>query len=315
MENKFKYSLDNKRYHTWNYHLQQKFGCKVFKVALNGGFTCPNLDGTKGRGGCIYCLSGSGEFAGNPAHDILTQFEEIKAKMHLKWPEAKYIPYFQANTNTYAPASVLREKFEPVLSQPNVVGISIATRADCLADDALEYLSELNERTYLIVELGLQTIHDKTGELINRCHTYADFLEGYRKLKERDINVCVHLIDGLPLETRDMMIESAKAVAALKPHCVKLHLLHVLKGTRLAEMYERGEFRTLTMEEYVETVVDQLELFSAETVIQRITGDGGWNTLLAPRWSLKKFVVMNEIDKLMVRRDTYQGCRFIHNSV
>ncbi|MBR0027368.1 MAG: TIGR01212 family radical SAM protein, partial [Clostridia bacterium] len=152
-------------------------------------------------------------------------------------------------------------------------------------------------------------------ELINRCHTYADFLEGYRKLKERNINVCVHLIDGLPFETRDMMIESAKAVAALKPHCVKLHLLHVLKGTRLAEMYERGEFRTLTMEEYVETVVDQLELFSAETVIQRITGDGGWNTLLAPRWSLKKFVVMNEIDKLMVRRDTYQGCRFIHNSV
>lgn len=315
MENKFKYSLDNKRYHTWNYHLQQKFGCKVFKVALNGGFTCPNLDGTKGRGGCIYCLSGSGEFAGNPAHDVLTQFEEIKAKMHQKWPEAKYIPYFQANTNTYAPAEILRERFEPVLGQPNVVGISIATRADCLADDALEYLSELNERTYLIVELGLQTIYDKTGELINRCHTYADFLEGYRKLKERDINVCVHLIDGLPLETRDMMIESAKAVAALKPHCVKLHLLHVLKGTRLAEMYERGEFRTLTMEEYVETVVDQLELFSAETVIQRITGDGGWNTLLAPRWSLKKFVVMNEIDKLMVRRDTYQGCRFIHNSV
>ena len=315
MENKFKYSLDNKRYHTWNYHLQQKFGCKVFKVALNGGFTCPNLDGTKGRGGCIYCLSGSGEFAGNPAHDVLTQFGEIKAKMHQKWPEAKYIPYFQANTNTYAPTEILRERFEPVLGQPNVVGLSIATRADCLADDVLEYLSELNERTYLIVELGLQTIHDKTGELINRCHTYADFLEGYRKLKERDINVCVHLIDGLPFETRDMIIESAKAVAALKPHCVKLHLLHVLKGTRLAEMYERGEFRTLTMEEYVETVVDQLELFSAETVIQRITGDGGWNTLLAPRWSLKKFVVMNEIDKLMVRRDTYQGCRFIHNSV
>lgn len=315
MENKFKYSLDNKRYHTWNYHLHEKFGCKVFKVALNGGFTCPNLDGTKGRGGCIYCLSGSGDFAGDPAHDILTQFEEIKAKMHLKWSEAKYIPYFQANTNTYAPAAVLRKRFEPVLSQPNVVGISIATRADCLAEDVLEYLSELNERTYLIVELGLQTIHDKTGELINRCHTYADFLEGYNKLKERNINVCVHLIDGLPFETREMMLESAKAVAALKPHCVKLHLLHVLKGTRLAEMYERGEFRTLTMGEYVETVVDQLELFSEETVIQRVTGDGGWSTLIAPKWSLKKFVVMNEIDKLMVRRDTYQGCRFIHNSV
>lgn len=312
MENKFKYSLDNKRYHTWNYHLNSKFGCKVFKVALNGGFTCPNIDGTKGKGGCIYCLSGSGDFAGNPAHEILTQFEEVKAKMHEKWSEAKYIPYFQAHTNTYAPASVLRERFEGVLAQENVVGISIATRADCLGDDVLEYLSELNERTYLIVELGLQTIHDKTGELINRCHSYADFLKGYNELKNRGINVCVHLIDGLPFETKEMMIESAKAVAAMSPHSVKLHLLHVLKGTRLAEMYQRREFDVMSMEDYVETVVDQLELFSEETIIQRITGDGGWNTLIAPEWSLKKFVVMNEIDKLMVKRDTYQGAKNIH---
>lgn len=312
MENKFKYSLDNKRYHTWNYHLNRKFGCKVFKVALNGGFTCPNIDGTKGKGGCIYCLSGSGDFAGNPAHAILTQFEEVKARMHEKWSEAKYIPYFQAHTNTYAPASVLRERFEGVLAQENVVGISIATRADCLGDDVLEYLSELNERTYLIVELGLQTIYDKTGELINRCHTYADFLKGYDELKKRGINICVHLIDGLPFETKEMMIESAKAVAAMEPHSVKLHLLHVLKGTRLAEMYLRGEFEVMSMEDYVETVVDQLELFDEETIIQRVTGDGGWNTLIAPEWSLKKFVVMNEIDKLMAARDTYQGAKNIH---
>lgn len=312
MENKFKYSLDNKRYHTWNYHLNRKFGCKVFKVALNGGFTCPNIDGTKGKGGCIYCLSGSGDFAGNPAHEILTQFEEVKARMHEKWSEAKYIPYFQAHTNTYAPASVLRERFEGVLAQENVVGISIATRADCLGDDVLEYLSELNERTYLIVELGLQTIYDKTGELINRCHTYADFLKGYDELKKRGINICVHLIDGLPFETKEMMIESAKAVAAMEPHSVKLHLLHVLKGTRLAEMYLRGEFEVMSMEDYVETVVDQLELFDEETIIQRVTGDGGWNTLIAPEWSLKKFVVMNEIDKLMAARDTYQGAKNIH---
>lgn len=312
MENKFKYSLDNKRYHTWNYHLNRKFGCKVFKVALNGGFTCPNIDGTKGKGGCIYCLSGSGDFAGNPAHEILTQFEEVKARMHEKWSEAKYIPYFQAHTNTYAPAGVLRERFEGVLAQENVVGISIATRADCLGDDVLEYLSELNERTYLIVELGLQTIYDKTGELINRCHTYADFLKGYDELKKRGINICVHLIDGLPFETKEMMIESAKAVAAMEPHSVKLHLLHVLKGTRLAEMYLRGEFEVMSMEDYVETVVDQLELFDEETIIQRVTGDGGWNTLIAPEWSLKKFVVMNEIDKLMAARDTYQGAKNIH---
>ncbi len=309
MENKFKYSNDNKRYHTWNYHLHQKFGCKVFKVALNGGFTCPNIDGSKGTGGCIYCSGGSGDFAGDPAHSILMQFDEVKERMHKKWREAKYIPYFQAHTNTYAPAFVLRERFEGVLNQENVVGISIATRADCLEDDVLEYLSELNERTYLIVELGLQTIFDETGEKINRCHTYADFLEGYGKLRERGINVCVHLIDGLPGETTEMMLQSAREVARLKPHCVKLHLMHVLKGTRLADMYEKGEFSLMTLEEYVETIVNQLEVFPAETVIQRLTGDGGRDSLIGPLWSLKKFVVLNEIDKLMIKHDTYQGAK------
>ncbi|MCC8161449.1 MAG: TIGR01212 family radical SAM protein [Oscillospiraceae bacterium] len=311
MENRFKYSEDNKRYHTWNYHLHRKFGCKVFKVALNGGFTCPNIDGTKGTGGCIYCSSsGSGDFAGDISHGILTQFDEVKERMHNKWKEAKYIPYFQAHTNTYAPARILRERFEPVLAQENVVGISIATRADCLKDDALEYLSELNERTYLIVELGLQSIFDETGKKINRCHTYAEFLEGYNKLKSRGINVCVHLINGLPGETKEMMEESAREVARLRPHCVKLHLLHVLKNTRLADMYENGEFELMTRDDYVETIVSQLELFHEETVIQRLTGDGGRDSLIGPMWSLKKFVVLNEIDKLMLRRDTYQGARY-----
>lgn len=309
MENKFKYSLDNKRYHTWNYHLQQKFGCKVFKVALNGGFTCPNIDGTKGTGGCIYCSGGSGDFAGNPAHSILTQFDEVRERMHKKWREAKYIPYFQANTNTYAPAEVLRERFEGVLACENVVGISIATRADCLEDDVLDYLSELNERTYLITELGLQTIFDETGRKINRCHSYADFLEGYNKLRERNINVCVHLIDGLPNETEEMMIESARAVGRLRPHCIKLHLLHVLKNTRLADMYACGEFELMTREAYVRTIVNQLEVIPEETIIQRLTGDGGRSSLIGPEWSLKKFVVLNEIDKLMVRLDTYQGAK------
>lgn len=309
MENKFKYSFDNKRYHTWNYHLQQKFGCKVFKVALNGGFTCPNIDGTKGTGGCIYCSGGSGDFAGNPAHSILTQFDEVRERMHKKWREAKYIPYFQANTNTYAPAEVLRERFEGVLACENVVGISIATRADCLEDDVLDYLSEINERTYLITELGLQTIFDETGRKINRCHSYADFLEGYNKLRERNINVCVHLIDGLPNETEEMMIESARAVGRLRPHCIKLHLLHVLKNTRLADMYACGEFELMTREAYVRTIVNQLEVIPEETIIQRLTGDGGRSSLIGPEWSLKKFVVLNEIDKLMVRLDTYQGAK------
>ena len=238
----------------------------MFKVALNGGFTCPNIDGSKGVGGCIYCSGGSGDFAGDPSHNILTQFNEVRERMHKKWSNAKYIPYFQAHTNTYAPAEVLRERFECALAQDNVVGLSIATRADCLEDDVMEYLSELNERTYLIVELGLQTIYDKTGELINRCHTYADFLEGYEKLRKLGINICVHLIDGLPGETKEMMLDSARAVAALNPHCVKLHLLHVLKNTRLAEMYEKGEFELMTLEAYVDTIVSQLELFPEETI-------------------------------------------------
>lgn len=310
MENKFKYTLDNKRYHTWNYYLNQKFGEKVFKVALNGGFTCPNIDGSKGFGGCTYCLSGSGDFAGNPEHSVLEQFEEVKERMHKKWPKAKYIPYFQANTNTYAPVSVLKEKFEPVLAQDGVVGLSIATRADCLGEDVLSYLEELSKRTYLMVELGLQTIFDETGERINRCHSFDEFLKGYNELKKRGINTCIHLILGLPGETTEMMIESAKCVAELEPTCVKLHLLHILKGTKIAKEYENGEFETLTLEEYVNTIVDCLEYFSEETVIQRLTGDGGRDTLIAPLWSLKKFVVLNEIDKEMVRRNTYQGIKF-----
>lgn len=308
---KFKYSDDNKRYHTWNYHLRHKFGDKVMKVALNAGFTCPNIDGTKGYGGCTYCSdTGSGDFAGDPTHSIIMQFEEVRERMHKKWKEAKYIPYFQAHTNTYAPADVLRERFEAVLRQPNVVGISIATRADCLGDDVLEYLEELNRRTYLIVELGLQTIFDETGEKINRCHTYAEFLEGYKKLQERNINVCVHLIDGLPGETKEMMVESAKAVASLRPHCVKLHLLHILKGTKMAKEFENGDIIPLTLEEYVDIIISQLEVLPPETVIQRLTGDGGRDMLLAPLWSLKKFVVLNEIDKEMIRRDTCQGKKY-----
>lgn len=309
--NSFLYSDDNKRYHTWNYHLRHKFGCKVMKISLNAGFTCPNIDGTKGYGGCIYCSeSGSGDFAGDPADTIMQQFEDVRIRMHKKWHEGKYMPYFQAHTNTYAPASVLRNRFECVLRQPDVVGISIATRADCLNDDVVEYLCELHKRTYLVVELGLQSVFDETGERINRCHTYKEFLEGYNKLKSHGINICVHLIDGLPGETPEMMIESARQVGELKPHCVKLHLLHILKGTVLAKQYEKGEVIPLTKDEYVDIIVRQLEVIPPEVVIQRLTGDGARDALIAPLWSLKKFEVLNAIDKLMAERNTYQGEKY-----
>ncbi len=308
MENPFPYSDDNKRYHTWNYHLRHKFGGKVCKIPLNAGFTCPNIDGTKGFGGCIYCSSsGSGDFAGDPNHNIVRQFDEVRENMQKKWPQALYIPYFQAHTNTYAPAEILREKFEPVLARKGVVGLSIATRADALEADVLEYLEELNERVYLIVELGLQSVFDQTGERINRCHTFEEFLEGYQKLTARSIPVCVHLIDGLPGENKEMMLESARQVGLLYPHCVKIHLLHILKDTVIASQYAQGKVPILTLEAYVDIVIRQLELLPPETIIQRLTGDGGRDSLIAPLWSLKKFVVLNEIDKEMVRRNTYQG--------
>lgn len=305
---KFLYSDDNKRYHTWNYHLRNKFGCKVMKIALNAGFTCPNIDGTKGYGGCTYCSElGSGEFAGNADDSIIMQFESVRQNMHKKWRDGKYMPYFQAHTNTYAPVEILKSRFESVLRQSGVVGISVATRADCLPDDVVDYISELNERTYLIVELGLQSVFDQTGQRINRCHTFSEFIDGYNKLKERGINICIHLIDGLPGETQDMMIESAYRVGQLRPHCVKLHLLHILKDTVMEKQYLRGDIVPLTKEEYVDTIVRQLEVIPPEVVIQRLTGDGARDSLIAPLWSLKKFEVLNAIDKLMLDRDTYQG--------
>lgn len=308
---KFIYSDDNKRYHTWNYHLRHKFGSKVIKIALNGGFTCPNIDGKKGYGGCTYCSAyGSGDFAGNEGDGILNQFEAGKDLVRKKWPEGKYMPYFQAHTNTYAPVEVLRERFEGVLAEPDVVGISIATRADCLSDDVVEYLCELHKRTYLIVELGLQSIYNETGERINRCHTYEEFLAGYMKLKGRGINICVHLIDGLPEETSEMMVESAREVGKLRPHCIKLHLLHIIENTVMAKEYKEGKVVPLGKDDYVDIIVRQLEVLPPEVVVQRLTGDGAKATLLAPWWSTNKFDVLNSIDKLMVERDTYQGKYF-----
>lgn len=305
----FKYSDGTKRYHALDYYFKKKYGSKVFKVSLNAGFTCPNIDGSKGVGGCTYCsASGSGDFAGNPKKSLDEQFESIVALMHKKWKNAfLYMPYFQAHTNTYAPVDTLKNCFEPFLKKQNVVGLDIATRSDALSGEVLDYLSDLNKRCDLIIELGLQSVFDETGRRINRCMSYDEFLEGYYELKSRGIKVCVHLINGLPGENSEMMLESARKTAQLKPDFVKLHLLHVLKGTRLAKEYASGEFETLSMEEYVDIIVRQLELFSPETVIARLTGDGPRTELIAPLWSLKKFEVLNEIDRKMKELDTFQG--------
>jgi len=309
--NGFKYSIENKRYHTWNYYLRQRYNNKVFKVSINAGFTCPNIDGSISRGGCTYCSKeGSGDFAGNPKDDLITQFESMKAMMEKKWPKAKYIGYFQAFTNTYAPVEVLREKYEVILEQDDVVGLSISTRPDCIGEDVLEYLAELNERTDLWVELGLQTIHDRISKKINRGHDYQAFLECVSRLRERNINVVVHIIDGLPGENHDMMLETARAISKLDIQGVKIHLLHVIKGTVMARQYEAGEFDLMTKEDYVQTVCDQLEILPQDIVIHRLTGDGKKEDLIGPLWSLKKWEVLNAIDDELKKRNSWQGKYF-----
>lgn len=305
-------SHTNKRYNMHSAYLKNRFGKKVIKIGLNGGFTCPNIDGTKGTGGCIYCSAkGSGDFGGDPCRSISEQFDEGKKKLIGKWgSNLLYIPYFQANTNTYAPLDKLKKLYGEALAQENTVGLAVSTRPDCISEETADYLAELSRETYLTVELGLQTIHDNTAQLINRCHTYADFLRGYEMLEKRGINVCVHIINGLPFETREMMLDTAKTLGQLRPHAVKIHLLHIIRGTALAEMFECGEFEEMAMESYIETVCDQLELLHREALIERLTGDGDRETLIAPLWSRDKKSVLNGIDKEMRRRNSVQGCKY-----
>lgn len=312
--NPFKYSDSNKRYHSYDYFLRQKFGTKCAKLPIDAGFTCPNRDGTRGVGGCMYCSDrGSGDFCSDSSTPIKEQLEAAYETMSKKWDSPRGIAYFQAFTNTYAPCFVLREKYEAALEFPQTVGISIATRADCLADDVCEYLAELAERTFLTVELGLQSVHDVTAKRINRGHTFSEFLDGYGKLRRSSdkISIGIHLINGLPGETSEMMLESARTLAALRPDQFKLHLLHVIDGTPLADMYRNGEFECMTLDEYADIVVRQLEVMPPETVIGRLTGDGMADKLIAPGWSRKKLVVMNTVDKLMYSRDTWQGKLFV----
>ncbi|CED94353.1 MULTISPECIES: TIGR01212 family radical SAM protein [Romboutsia] len=308
---KFKYAFDNKRYHTWNYYLRNTFGEKVFKVSINAGFTCPNIDGKVSFGGCTYCSKeGSGDFAGNPKDNLIKQFDDITQMMHKKWPNAKYIGYFQAFTNTYAPVDILKEKYETILSLDNVIGLSISTRPDCLEDDVVEYLSELNERTNLWVELGLQTIHDSTSKLINRGHDYNEFLKGLEKLKAKNIKVIVHIINGLPGEDYNMMMETAKAVANMGVDGIKIHLLHVIKDTPMEKMLQNGMLTLMNQEEYINLVCDQLEILPETMIVHRLTGDGKRDELVGPLWSLKKWEVLNAIDDELKKRNSYQGIKY-----
>lgn len=304
----FKYTLDNKRYHTLNYFYKNKFGIKVFKVSLNGGFSCPNLDGTVGFGGCIYCSkTGSGEFGGDREKSLTEQFYEMKDVVNKKHIPCKYIGYFQARTNTYADVSILKMKYEEVLAIPDVIGLNIATRCDAISDECLDYLTELNKRTFLTIELGLQTIHEKTSKLINRCHTLKQFDIMVKKLRERHINVVVHIINGLPFETEKMMLDTIRYINTLDVQGIKIHMLHIIKDTGMANLYLKEKFHVLSKEEYINIVIKQLEILDPKIVVNRITSDPDKDTLLEPVWLTEKCQLLNDIDKEMKKRNTYQG--------
>lgn len=308
--NKFTNSNTNKRYYTLDYFYKKKFDNKVCKISLNAGFTCPNIDGTLSKNGCIYCSkSGSGEYGGNPKYDLKKQFNDVKKIMDRKWPNSKYIAYFQARSNTYAPIEILKEKYEEALSFENVVGLSIATRPDCITDECLEYLSTLNKKTFLNIELGLQTIHEETSKIINRCHDLKCFENTLKKLQEKNIFTTVHIINGLPNETKEMMIETVKYLNNLKIDGIKIHMLSVLKNTPLEKYFQIKPFHILTKDEYVDIVINQLECLNENIVIQRLTGDPMKEELITPLWTTKKIDVLNSIDKEMVKRNTYQGIK------
>lgn len=301
-----------KRYTTWNQHLRETFGEKVFKVSLDGGFNCPNRDGTVAHGGCTFCsASGSGDFAQPRILPLPLQLNLGIQQMHKKWPHVhKYIAYFQNFTNTHAPVDVLRFRFEQVVNEPGVVGIMIATRPDCLPPETVEYLAELNQRYYMWVELGLQTVHDQTSQLINRAHDYQCYLEGVEKLRAHQIPVCTHIINGLPGESYDMMMETVERLCLDSDiQGIKIHLLHLMRKTKMMLDYKAGRLRFLDQDEYVNLVCDQLELIPKGIVIHRLTGDAPRDTLVGPMWSLNKWEVLNAIDDELERRQTYQGYR------
>ena len=299
-------------YNTLNDYLFNRYNKKVFKVALNGDFTCPNRDGTISSSGCIFCSKeGSGEFGGKRGDSLINQFKTVKDIISLKWKDAFYIAYFQANTNTYGEISKLRKLYyEAINLDENIVCLSIATRPDCLNNDVLDLLDEIDKIKPVWVELGLQTTNDETARLINRGYQLEIFDQAVKALRERNIEVIVHIINGLPNENETDMINTINHLNNLDIQGIKIHSLFVLKNTILEKMYLENKFKLLTLEEYVSITSKQIALLRSDIVIHRISGDAPSNDLVAPLWSKKKFVVMNEIDKYMRNNNLYQGINY-----
>lgn len=307
MKNPYPYSLDNKRYQTYNYFTQKTYGQKAFKVSIDAGFTCPNRDGTCGSGGCNFCSArGSGDMIlKNP--DLEKQIEHSQNIMLQKWPHAAKIAYFQAYSNTHDSLENLKKLYDPFFNDDRFVGIDIATRSDCLDDEKIAYFEAMSRKKDLTIEIGLQTIHPETSEWMNRGHDLESVTTCIQKLKAAGIRTCVHIINGFPQETPEMMLETADYLARMHPEMVKIHMLHIIKGTKLGAEYQKNPFPLLSRDDYVDVVVKQIERLPEDIVIARLTGDGMADDLLAPLWTVRKIAVTNEIDKLMVQKNTWQG--------
>lgn len=299
--------MECKRYNAFSDELKRVFGCRVHRISIDAGFTCPNRDGVLDTGGCIYCCRGSGSLGIARGLSIAGQIEDGKEVMVRKYKARKFIAYFQAYSNTYGSPESLNKIYEEALSVTDVVGLIVATRPDCLPTVSLDMMKGHADKTYFWMELGLQSVHDRTLTLINRGHNLAAFVDAVKRCKERGIRVSAHIILGLPGESRNDMLASASVINDLGIDGIKIHLLHVIKDTTLAGMYEKGEVRTLEKDEYVELVCDYLERLRPEVFVQRMTGDGGRDHLIAPLWSLKKWEVLNAIDRELERRDSFQG--------
>lgn len=296
----------DKRFYSLNYYLRQTFGCKVIKISLDAGLTCPNRDGTLSFDGCIFCGAGAGDYAFS-GRSVKEQFFSYRQSLRKKWPNAKYIAYFQAYTNTYANIELLRNLYHEALSLPDIVGVSIATRPDCLGSDVLALLKEIGQKTSLFVELGFQSSNPKTTLLINRCYGNEVFIQAVKNLKEIGANVVCHIILGLPYETERDMLESVNYAVKAGIDGIKLHELFVVKDTKLEEMYKSGLFKTLSFDEYVNLVIKAIEIMPESIVVHRLTGDAPRELLVAPLYSIKKFHILNAIDSVMEKNTKYQS--------
>lgn len=298
----------DKRYLSLNYELKKTFGTKVIKLSLDGGFTCPNRDGTIGNRGCIFCgEEGSGEFTSSRKLSIKDQIESQKRFLSKKWPEGKYISFFQNFTNTYSTVKDLNKKYSEAISQNGVVGLAIATRPDCLSEEVLKLLEEFNKKTFLWVELGLQTIHGETAKFIRRGYELDCYEKAIIELNKRNIKVVTHLIFGLPNETNKDMLDSVKYISSTNTWGIKFHNLYIQEGTDLYNYYIKNPFHILSIDEYISLVVDSIELLPQNMVVHRLTGDGKKELLVEPRWTLNKLKVLSSIDKELKQRNTYQG--------